>query len=373
MHLAIACGGTGGHFYPALAIAREHRRLGGLVTFLVAGHHAEEHLQMAAAEDFPAVKMEACRLPGDFSRLCKFPVQFFRANILARKTLRMLRPHVVLGMGSFAAAPACFAAVLTKTPLVLHEGNSLPGRANRLMSRFAEFMACSLPITETAGIHCKTIETGLPLRQSLLDAAESPDSSKKTGCFDALEADKTTVLVFGGSQGAEFLNHQVQETLSYLMKCNDDLQFIHLTGQANNDELVEAYKRAGIRAVVQTSEKQMEICYQKSDLVICRAGAATISELALFKKPAILIPLPSAAENHQSINAQMVHKRSAACFLPQHEAAPQILSSLIQDRIEHPEIWNGYAENIGKLARPAAAVEIVNLIQQIPMAVKLAK
>jgi UDP-N-acetylglucosamine--N-acetylmuramyl-(pentapeptide) pyrophosphoryl-undecaprenol N-acetylglucosamine transferase len=180
-----------------------------------------------------------------------------------------------------------------------------------------------------------------------------------------LSPSKQTILVFGGSQGALIINRLLQDTAERLADLRDRIQFIHLTGHEDNDEIISAYAKAGIQASVRQVEPHIERCYLASDLVICRGGASSICELALFGKPSILIPLPTAAEGHQLINAQMLAEKNCAVALVQEDASIQVLYDMFQDWQKNPAKWQGYGENIKLYARPNAAMDMARLVASV--------
>ncbi len=362
IHVVIACGGTGGHFFPTLAIARKFQHQGGQVTLFVAGHHCQEQLAIAAKDGLPAEAMYATRLPGKSATALLFPFRFLYAILLSRHRLKLIRPDLVLGMGSFAAAATCLAAVSLKIPLVLHEGNSWPGRTNRWLSRWARALATSLPLLPDLQCRCPQSRTGMPLRENLEAAAQKQTLPEHYHAQRGLAPDKPTLLVFGGSQGARFLNDLIPQATAFLTDKPMPFQVIHLTGTDNNDDLIDAYSQAGLTAWVHKADSQIEHCYLAADLVLCRAGASTLSELALFGKPAILIPLPSAAEDHQTANAKMMANLDAACLLPQSEATPQTVANLLCDWIKNPQEWQATGRKIKQIACPAAAEAVAGLL-----------
>ncbi len=363
LHVVIASGGTGGHFYPSLSIAQAAQARGDRVTMLLAGKHAGDQLRLAAENNLDAMPVPASRLPGkDPLAVCSFVWRFGSAMLMARKWAKRERPDVMLGMGSFAAAPTCLGGVLAKVPLVLHEGNAWMGKANRWLSRYARVAATSLPLAADCPCRCPQVQTGMPLRKSLLEAAKRRTLPDTFWTETGLNPAQRTVLVFGGSQGAESINALLPQVVAALGGEAKSFQFIHLTGSPHNDMLAEAYQRAGVRAVVQRHDPHIENAYLAADLVICRSGASSICELAVFGKPAILIPLPSAAEDHQTANARSLAASGAAWFLPQHEARGEMLADLLGDFLQNPGTWEGIGRRIGAFARPDAAEQAVQLL-----------
>jgi len=365
-HLIIACGGTGGHFYPTVAIGQAFQKLGGKVTLLVAGKHSEEQMQLAASLNIAAVAVPAVRAPAGLKEAVTFPFRFTQCYFAARRCIRELKPDLMLGMGSYASVASCLARP-AHVPLVLHEGNAFMGKANRLLAgKLATLFgarACaiglSLPLEnpgQCCGLPSKLV--GMPLRSALLEAAANPKQPE-------LQSDKATILVFGGSQGARAINGLLEQTAPLLRPFASRIHLIHLTGTDDNDALTSAYQAAGISVEVRRAESAIEKCYQAADLVICRGGASSLCELALFGKPAIIIPLPTAADDHQSVNARYADSIHGAVHLPQTQATPQKLVSLLQQYLDNPAEYRKMGENLHAIAKPEAAKEMAEFIFQL--------
>jgi len=365
-HLVIACGGTGGHFYPTLAIAKEFSRRKGKVTLLVSGKHAGEQQKIAASFGFAVCEVHAVRLPDSILHALAFPFQFCSCILKAPKILRALHPDILLGMGSFAAVPACLAVSRRELPLVLHEGNAFMGKANRWLAWKASAIALSLPLRYSAQLKGKSsVTVGMPLREAIVDGAKLQKVPETCLAAYGLLPGRRTILVFGGSQGARFINELILKALPYLREVAGELQFILLTGSDDNQELLNACRQAGIPALVQRSEPNIENCYLAADLVICRSGASSICELALFGKPLLLIPLPSAADDHQRINAEMLQEAGAAKIFSQINAAPENFVEVLLDWLAHPEEWASMGQKLRSFAYPSAASAMVDLLQKV--------
>lgn len=363
-HLVIACGGTGGHFYPTLAVARAFARDGSRVTLLLAGKHVEEQAKTAAQYGLETVPLPAVRLPSTASEALLFLPRLTSCVLQARKALRRLQPDIMLGMGSFAAVPACL-AYPRRLPLVLHEGNAYMGKTNRLFIRRADAIGLTLPLAYPRQSQGTTaVMVGMPLREALLAAVDAPRDPAFLSSL-GLQPDRKTVLVFGGSQGARFINELFAEMAPVLQPTTAArLQFMHLTGADDNDALIKAYQQAGIPASIRRADPNIESCYTAADLVICRAGASSICELALFAKPAVLIPLPTAADNHQAVNAELLQHAQAAVHFPQSEATPDKLANTLKDWLENPEKWQLLGQSLHDFARPKAADDLVQLLRE---------
>ncbi len=361
-HLVIACGGTGGHFYPTLAVARLFAVDDSRVTLLLAGKHVDEQARTAAQYGLDSVALPAVRLPGNALETLLFLPRLAACTLKARSALRRLQPDIMLGMGSFAAVPACL-ALPRRIPLVLHEGNAYMGKTNRLFIHRAAAIGLTLPLADPRQSRSTTAVTvGMPLRQALLDAVGTPPDPAFPASLGLLP-DRLTVLVFGGSQGARFINELFARTAPTLPAASASrLQFIHLTGTDDNQALLQAYQQAGIPASIRRADNNIEACYAAADLVVCRAGASSICELALFGKPAMLIPLPTAADNHQTVNAELLQRADAAVHFPQQQATPAALASQLADRLAQPEAWLQRGRNLHAFARPNAAADLVQLL-----------
>ena len=361
LRLVIACGGTGGHVHPALAVGREARRRGADVVFAVAGQHRGEHLRLARSDGFRAVGIAAPRLPATPRAAAGFMVNFPKGVIEASRVLRGEGGGVVLGMGSFASAPVCVAAALRRSPLFLHEGNAILGRANRLLSRQARCLAISLPLAEEQAPRCPTAVTGFPVRESMIAASRFSVDDAWYREWN-LEVGRPTLLVFGGSQGAQAINRAMLEAVPVLASTGYRAQILHFTGRENNDRCEQVYRQAGWPYRVVRSEALMERAYLLADIVICRAGAATIAELGLFAKPAILVPLSSAADDHQTANARNVEQQAAGVVLAQARLTTERLAGLLSDWFENRPAWRQRGDRMRAFAHPHAARDIVEMI-----------
>ena len=360
-HLVIACGGTGGHFYPTLAIAKEFQKTGGRVTLMISGAHADEQMALAKENGIDAVRTEAERLSSKNPlKILKFGINFLRNAWQARRQLRDLDADLLLGMGSYASLPTCFFKPKW-LPLFLHEGNAFMGKANRFLAIKATAIGLSLPLAFKTQVRHRPFEiVGMPLRESLEEAAKSNQPDNDYLLSLGLKPNTPTLLIFGGSQGAQFINILMSKTAQLFF--GQRLQIIHLTGTDDNSELLNAYAEARITASVRKAEPNIEKCYLAASLVICRGGASTLCELALFSKPAIIIPLPSAADNHQAYNALLAEKVGGAIFMPQNEATPQSIADKTKSLLNSPARLAQMAQGIHTIAKPNAAQNMVRLM-----------
>lgn len=365
-HLIVACGGTGGHFYPALSVAQRYCARGGRATLLVSGKHAGEQAAAAQAVGLPTREIRTVRSPVGLVEAILFPFRMLTCLRETRRVLNELQGDMLLGMGSFSAVPPCWVWPWRKKPMVLHEGNAFMGKVNRIFVGHAKAIALSLPLADESqrkGIPAHI--TGMPLREAVIQAAATPVTASQRAEILAsfgLMPERRTMLVFGGSQGARAINTLLAETVLRLADLAERLQFILLTGTEENAPLHEAFAQAGLLARIVKGDPEIQRCYQVADLTLCRAGASSICELALFQKPMVLVPLPSAADNHQFVNARTLEQAGAARCLEQRLATPEVLEKLIREWLAKPEAWQAMGHAAAQFAHPDATRAVVDLL-----------
>lgn len=296
----IMAGGTGGHVFPALAIAGELRGAREIV-WLGTERGIEARLVPAAGYPVEWIEVEGLRGKGA-GRWLGAPLRLLRAVAQARAALRRRRPGVVLGLGGFASGPGGIAAWLAGTPLVIHEQNAVAGLTNRWLSRFASRIAEGFPGSFPAGRGA--LYVGNPVRPEI--AALPPPRQRFESRSGLLR-----LFVFGGSQGAASLNRLVPAAIALLPESRRP-QVLHQTGQRERDATEAAYRTAGVQADVRAFVEDMAAAYAEADLVVSRAGALTVAELAAAGVGAILVPFPSAVDDHQTRNAEWLGRVSAA-------------------------------------------------------------
>ena len=286
----IAAGGTGGHTYPAAALGHDLQELNVEILFL--GQNLPSPFQEISSGVLSG-KKPIQSMKGLF-RILRGIIQSFQA-------MRKFQPDLVVGFGSVYTFPILIAALIKRVPLVLHEQNCIPGRVNRLMASFAKFTAITFP-NSSSYLSGKTEQVAMPLRKGYQPGSISPSEARK---YYGLNPDQSTLLVFGGSQGATAINHLMSQSITLLK--NKGIQVLHFVGQNDSsDEFQERYRREGVHACVKTFEDRMDLAWQASDLMISRAGAGTIAEQMAFEVPGILIPYPYAMDNHQEKNADFM-------------------------------------------------------------------
>ncbi len=349
MRILIAGGGTGGHLFPGIAIAeafraREH---GAEILFVGTGNPIEVSTLSKKRFDHMDIVAEGFKRRGlwpQIRSLLKIPIGVWQAS----RIIWRFDPDIVFGLGAYASGPVALAARLMGKKIVIHEQNILPGLTNRILGRFADRIYISFP--DNLGIFrpSRTVITGNPVRRELL--ARTLDR-KATGQF--------TVLVLGGSQGAHAINSGVVEALDR-MKNPEHITFVHQTGIKDAAWVAQAYESRGIKATVEPFFVDMAGPYSLADLVICRAGATTVSELMALGKPAIFIPFPFATNNHQELNARYVADAGGAEVILEKDLDGAVLAGRVDHYASRPEaLWN-MAKRTLALARPDAADVIVD-------------
>ena len=350
-NVLIMAGGTGGHVFPALACAREFQARGYAVHWLGTPRGIENELVPQAGLPLHLINVSGLRGKSKLA-LLKAPFQLLRSLLQARRIVRELHPVCVLGMGGYVTGPGGLAARLAGVPLIIHEQNAVAGTANRLLSRIANRICEAFPNTFAATDKRRT--TGNPVREELF--LETPR--------EPLAGRKLKLLVLGGSLGAEPLNKLLPAALE---KIPADLrpQVFHQAGKQHADITAERYRDAAVEAEVAPFIKDMARAYGWADLVVCRAGALTVSELAAAGLPSFLVPLPHAIDDHQSRNAEYLAKEGAAVLLPQHATDADTLAAQLTEVLMHPEKLEAMGRAARSLAKPDATRTVVDICLEV--------
>jgi len=358
LKIVIAGGGTGGHLFPALAVAEVLQDRGDEVMIFI----SEKEVDALATKDrteFRYEKLPGIGMPRIFSpAIFGFLKRFNQSLSPCRALYRKFQPDAVLGMGGFTSTAPILAGRLRGLPTFLHESNAIPGKANRLNAKmvntvFLGFQDCARFFPK---VKCEV--TGTPIRKTLTRRTPKEEALAGFG----LQPGRTTLLIMGGSQGAHGINEAIIKALPELGKL--PLQIIHLTGAREEQLMLANYRREGIPAYVSGFCHQMENAYSAADFSIARSGAASVSELSHFGIPSLLIPYPEAADNHQALNAQIFERAGAAVILDQSSTTGATLVEKVRWFLEKPGRIDSMSQNCLKLAPQNAALRVVEMMER---------
>ena len=351
MKLAISAGGTGGHIFPGIAVAEAFAAHDAKNDVLFVGTRKGLESRIIPKAGFRLLFVEAHQFLGR-SPIYKLLtlVRLMKGVVMSMSILRQERPDAILGMGGFTSVPVIIASVLLRIPTFLHEQNVQPGLANRLLARITKRTFVSFGETRQYLMGEKVRHTGNPLRKDLAKY----DVVKRPGIFG--------IFIFGGSRGARSINDAVLELLPHL-KGNKNVALYHQTGPEDFDRVSTAYGNADIDHEVFPFTNEMGKYYSLCDVVISRAGATTIFELACFKRAAILVPYPYSAGGHQWKNASLVEGIGGAYVIANEEATGETLFHAVKRLIDEPELLKEMGENMGKLYVHDAPERIIGGIE----------
>jgi UDP-N-acetylglucosamine--N-acetylmuramyl-(pentapeptide) pyrophosphoryl-undecaprenol N-acetylglucosamine transferase len=350
--ILIMAGGTGGHIYPGLAVADALHAQGWKVVWLGAPNSMEADLVPKHGYPVAWVNFTGVRGKG-LLRLLTLPFTLLRALAQSADAIFRYRPDVVLGMGGYITMPGGLMAALLRRPLLIHEQNSIAGMSNKLLSKFATRVLSGFP-----GVLKNTLWCGNPVRA---DIASIPEPQARY----ASRSGKLNVLVVGGSLGAQALNESLPKALA-LMSDEARPNVLHQTGKKHIESVRQLYAQAGVEADIRPYLEDMANQYAKADLVICRAGALTIAELAVAGVASILIPYPFAVDDHQSGNARFLSEQGASVLLVQKELSAETLAKLLREMSRERLLVMAQAAR--KLAKPEATQAVVKVCQELAAA-----
>lgn len=357
----ISGGGTGGHIYPAIAIANALIEIDRSIEILFVGAKDRMEMQKVPAAGY---KIEGLWISGIQRRLTvdnlMFPVKVIASIMKARKIIKEFKPDIAIGVGGYASWPLLYAANSLGLPTLIQEQNSYAGVTNKFLAKAASKICVAYPDMERFFPPEKIILTGNPVRKDILDVVPKRGDAFK---FFGLDPNKKTILVVGGSLGARTINESITARLDMIL--TSDVQLIWQTGKSyfqKANDIVASKGKDNVKVFEFISN--MDLAYSAADIVLSRAGALSISELCLVNKPCILVPSPNVAEDHQTKNAMALVNKDAALMIKDATAVQVLVPAalkLLQD-IQRQEIFK---ENIKKLAKPDAAKEIANKVLEI--------
>jgi UDP-N-acetylglucosamine--N-acetylmuramyl-(pentapeptide) pyrophosphoryl-undecaprenol N-acetylglucosamine transferase len=351
MRAILAGGGTGGHVIPALAIAQELRSVHSAeVIFIGTQRGIETRLVPKANFGLQLIQVGALNRVSAATRV-KTMFDLPKAIAASRRIIREFKPDVMIGVGGYASGPAMLAAKLCRVPTVIFEPNIYPGFANRLVAPFAS--AAAVHFQETCKYFRQCSVTGVPVRQAFFDLPARRSDGRKH------------LLVFGGSQGARAINNAVVAALPGLYAAIPELRITHQTGEKEYEQVSRAYLDGLYAAEVSPFIDEMPRAFAEADLIICRSGASTVAEITAAAKPSIFVPLPTAADDHQTKNAQALVNAGAARLMPQASLNAELLTSTIRELFAETDELAKMAQAARLLSHPNAAAEIAAMAVRV--------
>ena len=357
MRVIIAGGGTGGHLFPGIAVAEEFlkRDTSNRVVFVGTEHGLEA--RVIPREGYPIEYLKAEGMIGkSFPKKVKASYLSVVSVCQSLRIISSMRPNIVIGVGGYASVGMVVAARLSGIPVLIMEQNSVPGFANRFLGFFANTIAVTYQESIAFFPREKTFLTGNPVRKKVL-SKETADAYSVFG----LEKDRFSVLIFGGSLGARTINNAMTEALHYLLDLRQNIQFIHQTGEKDLSMVVGAYRRLGFNGAAVPFIYGMSDAYSVADLVICRSGATTLSELTAIGKAAVLVPYPYAASNHQESNARKLEDMGAAKVILDRHMTGEVMAKAIRELYGNPDKRRDMQKASKAFGRNDAAEKIVDL------------
>jgi len=349
MNIIIAGGGTGGHLFPGIAIAREFLKKDpeNRVTFIGTKKGIESRILPKLGFNLRTITVKGFKGKGFWGKikaLYCIPLSFLQSAYFLKK----VQADIVIGLGGYISFPPIIAGAIMRIPTAIHEQNSFPGLSNRILGKIADRIFVSNKESSYFFKTEKTILSGLPIRAEF----QKDILLEKDHLF--------TILVIGGSQGAREINRAIMNALPNLNIIKNRLKFIHQSGENDKEELIEYYSKSRIEAEVVPFIEEIYTCYKKADLVISRAGASTLAEIALCGRASILIPYPFAANNHQEKNARIFVEEGASVMIPSSKLNGEKLASLIVNLENRPDQIKNMEEQAKALSKPKASERIAD-------------
>jgi UDP-N-acetylglucosamine--N-acetylmuramyl-(pentapeptide) pyrophosphoryl-undecaprenol N-acetylglucosamine transferase len=364
--VAIACGGTGGHLFPGIAVAGELKKRGCEVALLISPKDIDKQA-VKSAQGFEIFTLPAVGLQN--RNYFSFAKSFWNSYRASRKIFKTQKPDAVLAMGGFTSAPPILAARKFCAKTFLHESNTIPGRANRFLARFVDEAFVGFPEAAARLKARKISVTGTPVRPEF-SANQNPvgrDSvePKFKDCRAALGLDpnRPVILVMGGSQGASGLNEMILFALPLLARKN--WQWLHLTGAADFEKVRAAYFAQKFKAVIKPFLIEMDLALGAATVSVSRSGASSLAEIAAMRLPSLLVPFPAAADNHQFFNASTFEKTGAARLLEQKNSTPEKVAAALHELIEDLAAREKIQTALAQWHAPKAAEQIAENILRV--------
>lgn len=359
LKILMSGGGTGGHIFPAIAIAQEIQKRFPQAEFLFIGANGKMEMEKVPQAGFQIVGLNIAGFDrGNVLKNFKLPFKILSSLTKARKTIKEFQPDFAIGTGGFASGPALFMAANLGVPIFVQEQNSLPGKTNTYLAKKAKAVFTAYPNMDHFFPKTKTFFLGNPVRKTIItDLIDKELAKEQLG----LDRNKLTILSVGGSLGSRTLNNGWKENVKQITE--KDYQLIWQTGKLDYKELSEDSRISNLKSQISLKEfiSDMALAYSAADVIVSRAGAIAISELAMTKKPIVLVPFPFAAEDHQTKNAITLVEKNAARIVKDSEMAENFWPTVLQI-CENEGLRKEMSENLEFFAKPKATEEIVDEI-----------
>lgn len=350
--LVIACGGTGGHLFPGIAVAEAWRQRGGEALLLI----SEKQIDTLATEGYDHLRFErmpSIAMPKVYSpKMLPFLGACLKTYRRCRKLFREFGADAVLGMGGFTSTPPLMAGKRMKLPTFIHESNAIPGRANLLNAKFADCVLVGFAVCAARFPGKNTVVVGTPLRPALLKKPTREEALQ----FLGLSNRRRTIMIMGGSQGATKINELVAKSLDRLVR--ENIQVLHITGPFDYEKMTQVFMANRQAGTVVDFLREMQYAYAAADLAICRSGASSSTELAFYGLPAVLIPFPFAADDHQTANAKIFSVPGAAELWRQDELNEATFADKLVQLINDTEKLARMRRMMHELAIPEASDQV---------------
>lgn len=359
--VVISGGGTGGHIFPAVAIADEIKKRNPSVEILFVGANGKMEMEKVPASGYKIVGLDIVGFQRKFT-FSNFllPFKIVKSLMNARSILKEFKPQVVIGVGGFASGPTLQAATYLNIPTLVQEQNSFPGKTNKILSKKVTKICTAYEGLDKFFPKDKIIETGNPVRFEMVQIDGKRDEAFQ---FYNLDSSKKTILIIGGSLGARTLNESVIPFISELQ--NQNIQLLWQCGSYYYDSLKEQIDKIDMHGINMLKFiNRMDLAYALADVVISRAGAISVSELCLIQKPTILVPSPNVAEDHQTKNAMALVSKNAALLVKDSESKSKLIPTVI-DLLDNENQQEELKVAISKLGKPNATSTIVDEIEKI--------
>ncbi|MBI4698675.1 MAG: undecaprenyldiphospho-muramoylpentapeptide beta-N-acetylglucosaminyltransferase [Nitrospirae bacterium] len=366
MKIVIAGGGTGGHLFPGIAVAKEliKTHKGTEIMFIGTSEGIEARIVPKEGFDIRFIKSEGL-VGRSFFRTIRSAVKIPLAVRDSRSILKDIKPDAVFGVGGYSSGPVLLSAYLLGIPTIIHEQNTLPGLTNKLLGKFVDIVAVTYIESMDFFSKDNVYITGNPVREEILKG----NRERGYRTF-SLDSGLFTIFVFGGSSGASKINKAMSESLVYLEEFKDKIQILHQTGERDFDSVRGFYHAKGFKGTVIPFTFDMADAYAVADLIVSRAGATTLAELTACGKAAILVPYPFAANNHQEINARKLWDVGAAQMILDRELNGKTLSDLVRHLFHEPDAI-GEMERVSRsLGKPDATRNMIELIMSLVKKIK---